>query len=227
MGLEPIPTVWKTIVLPLNTKDASKFFLVSVVRFELTPQRPKRWMQPGYTIQRQSTNFWQGRRGSNSPPHSINNTMHKTYICEYCQTSFMPNRTGEKRRFCSGNCYKTFLQLQHEQKYCLCCNDKIHHSKKFCNSSCAAIFNNKEKPRHKSSKMHTIFCYLCSSPFECSAYANKKKCLTCTITSKIVHQTCTSPKLISRSKLISKPKLISRPQGPYSKVYFNTCQKSR
>lgn len=80
-----------------------------------------------------------------------------TYTCSTCKRKY-PRRLGYiskkfkyQKRYCSSKCQHKGIRKNPKKIYCLQC-DKIviikdGHIKKFCNSSCAARYNNKYKTK--------------------------------------------------------------------------------
>jgi hypothetical protein len=81
-------------------------------------------------------------------------------LCAHCSTMFtIPNAMFKNKRFCSLSCgnkgrsTRSKEQYQQSPKPCLLCEGPIayeaRHSNKFCSSSCACTYNNKQRtPEH-------------------------------------------------------------------------------
>ena len=71
------------------------------------------------------------------------------YTCIHCQTVFKSLRTNKNkpRKFCSMTCYAEHSKTKTITK-CLHCNTNTYNPK-FCNSSCAASYNNSIKPKRQ------------------------------------------------------------------------------
>jgi 5-methylcytosine-specific restriction endonuclease McrA len=88
--------------------------------------------------------------------------MLKQKSCQQCKISFTP-RNDSPGIFCSKSCNAKYHNSRriHKPKIsdrkCLQCNADIFKPNKFCNSSCAATFNNKLHPK-KSAKIHNCPC---------------------------------------------------------------------
>jgi hypothetical protein len=69
------------------------------------------------------------------------------YTCIHCQSFFKPLRINKNkpRKFCSTKCSGEHSKTKTIKK-CLHCG-KVTHNPKFCNSSCAASYNNKVSPK--------------------------------------------------------------------------------
>lgn len=98
------------------------------------------------------------------------------YTCIHCQTLFKPQRTNKNkpRKFCSTTCSSEHSRTKIITK-CLNCSKETYNPK-FCNSSCAASYNNTIKPkRQKEFKI----CPTCGTPHSrkkfCSNECNPKR----------------------------------------------------
>lgn len=71
------------------------------------------------------------------------------YTCIHCQNTFKPLRTNKNkpRKFCSMSCSSEHSKTKTSTK-CLHCYAETKNPK-FCNSSCAATYNNKITPKKK------------------------------------------------------------------------------
>jgi hypothetical protein len=106
--------------------------------------------------------------------YQLNTSM---YTCIHCQTIFKPLRTNKNkpRKFCSTKCSGDFNRIKPIQSQCLNCGS-ITKNPKFCNSSCAATYNNSIKP--KKQRQYKI-CPTCGSlhrrPKFCSDSCNPNR----------------------------------------------------
>jgi HNH endonuclease len=98
------------------------------------------------------------------------------YTCIHCQTVFKPLRTNNNkpRKFCSIACSAEHSKTKTITK-CLNCGSETHNPK-FCNSSCAASYNNTATPKKK--KQYKT-CPTCGSQHRrkvyCSDSCNPKR----------------------------------------------------
>jgi hypothetical protein len=87
----------------------------------------------------------------------MKSTNKKTRICLFCENSFIIPTKSLTQKYCSKLCSnKASRTKERVEKPCLCCGkilpvEEFH--KKFCNSSCAATYNNKNRlPRTEESR---------------------------------------------------------------------------
>jgi len=69
--------------------------------------------------------------------------------CAHCQSIFKPYRTNNSKpqKYCNIKCYKDSKKVKKKFYFCIQCG-KNTINPKFCNSSCAASYNNKGRRRH-------------------------------------------------------------------------------
>ena len=97
-------------------------------------------------------------------------------ICQICHSEFQPKKgRANVNKYCSHKCgsigssLKTQEQYNKEPKTCACCNDALPYRKrnnKFCDSSCAATYNNSGTRRHGAGPNS---CKVCGQPTGSSA----------------------------------------------------------
>lgn len=70
--------------------------------------------------------------------------------------------------------YKKHVKSHKSDNYCLECGKRIPHNKKFCNSSCAATYNNKRHPKRK--RENICYCKNCGKELGSGqkSYCNNK-----------------------------------------------------
>src|ERR1035437_481432 len=93
-------------------------------------------------------------------------------ICNRCQSIFKPPRTNKNnpQKFCSNACTREAHKSIKQPRPCIHCRcDTLN--PKFCNSSCAATYNNTMLPKRKK-KLKVKICATCS------ALCDKKYCST-------------------------------------------------
>jgi hypothetical protein len=87
-------------------------------------------------------------------------------ICTYCHTPFKGKRFPREHYFCTNECYKAYVKVEHREHPCLECS-KTTTNPKFCSIRCAALFNNREYPKRRTKKR----CVVCGDPVKGYRYS--------------------------------------------------------
>jgi 5-methylcytosine-specific restriction endonuclease McrA len=100
------------------------------------------------------------------------------YSCVQCQSIFKPLRTNKNkpRKFCSMLCSSEHSKKKTITK-CLNCGTDTYNPK-FCNSSCAATFNNSKKPKRQKQYKVCVVCgtsHIRKNSKYCSDFCNPRK----------------------------------------------------
>lgn len=147
-------------------------------------------------------------------------------ICAHCQNHFNPLRTNKKnpQKYCGDYCRLSAIHAKTKPRHCLGCQT-LTMNLKFCSQSCAAKFNNRNRTIHKNNTEIDVKCSYCDVIVKRLKHTSKATC-----------ETCASVKRLSRSKRNNyvpktkykprKSKTLRKQCRPYSKVYFNKCQKT-
>lgn len=141
-------------------------------------------------------------------PH-INTYMLKTLICNQCSKNFTQTRSGQKRKYCSQECFK----LSKSKKIYQCFNcGKDTVNPKFCCKSCSAKYNNKKRgPRSDETKKKISNKLKVRNPNNIKSsikllkeHKNQKCNDICGLYSKVYKNICFKTGLIFYSKVYQK-----------------------